>query len=334
VEQPGRASAAAERFRAKSAERVREELAQQARRYRSFNFEAVDNILDPAYLRELFPALVAEGSDYRMFYEVKANLTRAHLRLLAQAGVDRIQPGIESLSSRVLGLMRKGVRAAQNVAVLKWARYYGIEVAWNILWGFPGETERDYTGQAAVVPHLVHLRPPAAASRIWLERFSPLFTEAEAFGVRDRRPEASYRYVYPETVDLDRVAYFFDYEVADALPDSAYDPLRGAVRDWTEAWQGQRPPELTYASAPGFLQIYDGRHAETAGTYTFDGPLADIYLACGDRPTTASAVHRRLGLELPVEEVVEALAEFGRRGLMFLDGDLAVALALPATGGR
>jgi ribosomal peptide maturation radical SAM protein 1 len=322
------------RFRAKSARRVRDELAGQARRYRSFHFEAVDNILDPAYLRELFPALVADGTDYRLFYEVKANLTRAHVRLLAQAGVDRIQPGIESLSTRVLGLMRKGVRAAQNVAVLKWAQYYGVDVAWNVLWGFPGETERDYAEQAAVVPHLAHLRPPEAASRVWLERFSPLFMQAEAFGVRNRRPEASYRYVYPDTIDLERMAYFFEYELADPLPDSAYDPLRRAVRDWKAAWAADSPPELTYWSAPGFLQIYDGRDAGAAGTYTFEGSLADIFLACGDRPTTATAVHRRLGLDLPVEEVAEALTEFGRRGLMFLDGSQAISLALPAVRGR
>ena len=35
------------------------ELAEQARRYRSFRFEAVDNILDMRYLTELFPALIA-----------------------------------------------------------------------------------------------------------------------------------------------------------------------------------------------------------------------------------------------------------------------------------
>jgi hypothetical protein len=53
-----------------------------------------------------------------MFYEVKANLTREHLRLMSRAGVTLCQPGLESLSSHVLHLMRKGVRAAQNVNVL------------------------------------------------------------------------------------------------------------------------------------------------------------------------------------------------------------------------
>jgi ribosomal peptide maturation radical SAM protein 1 len=309
-------------------------LAQQARHYRSFFFEAVDNILDVGYLTKLFPALVESGADYEMFYEVKANLSRAQLRLLAQAGVNHVQPGLESLSTNVLRLMRKGVRAAQNVNLLRWARYYNIDVAWNVLWGFPGETKQDYTDQEAVVPDLVHLQPPGTAGRIWMERFSPLFTDSDTFRTRFRTPERSYRYVYPETVDLDRVAYFFEYELADALPNSAYEGLSLAVDEWSRAWKADDRPVLTYWSAPDFLQIYDGRHEGQEGTYTFHGPLANIYLACSDRPTTASAVRDRLGPDLPIESVQEAFGEFQRRGLMFLDGSTALALALPAVAGR
>src|SRR4029453_12135851 len=130
-------------------------------------------------------------------------------------------------SSTVLRLMRKGVTAAQNVNLMRWAQYYGIRVDWNILWGFPGETADDYAEQAAVLPDLVHLRPPAGADRIWMERFSPLFNEAD---VVRRAPERSYGYVYPGTVDLDKAAYFFEYELAGALPEDTYHGLRQAVR--------------------------------------------------------------------------------------------------------
>ncbi|GIJ60186.1 RiPP maturation radical SAM C-methyltransferase [Virgisporangium aurantiacum] len=311
-------------FRSKSPDRVRTELALLARRHRSFRFAAVDNILDPTYLTTLVPALADDG--YQLFYEVKANLTRAQVRLLARAGVTHLQPGLESLSTNVLRLMRKGVRAAQNVNLLRWARYYGVDVAWSILCGFPGECETDYAGQALAAPHLVHLQPPASVDRIWLERFSPLFTT-----IPRRTPEASYRLVYPSTVDLDRMAYFFDYDLPDALPDSAYESLRDAVSAWNTAWH---TATLTYRSTPGFVQIFDNRSPDGRGTYTFEGPLADLYLACVDRPTTASAVRAKLGLTWPVEAVEEAFGEFGRRGLMFLDGNLAVALALPAVPGR
>lgn len=259
------------RFRAKSPERVLEELDHQSRRYRTYRFDAVDNILDPGYLRTLLPAIADNSRDYEIFYEVKANLTRPQLKALAVAGVARLQPGLESLSSAVLSLMDKGVRAAQNVNLLRWARYYGITVGWNILWGFPGETLEDYATQAAAIPHLVHLQPPASADRVWLERFSPLFTDPS---VRWRTPEASYRHVYPAAVDLERVAYFFDYVLANVPDPATYDALRRAVAGWVRAWT-DRPPVLIYRAAPGFLQIYDGR-PEWQGTHTFHDTLAAI----------------------------------------------------------
>src|SRR5262249_45361807 len=153
------------------------------------------------------------------FYEVKSNLARDQIRLLAEAGVRRIQPGIESLSSRVLQSMRKGVSALQNVNTLRWSLYYGIRVDWNLLWGFPGETAADCERQEALMPLLAPLEPAAGGGRLWMERFSPLFTEREAFPVRYLRPEADYAYVYPSSVDLGELAYFFEYEFADSLPD-------------------------------------------------------------------------------------------------------------------
>ncbi|SFW82330.1 RiPP maturation radical SAM C-methyltransferase [Amycolatopsis australiensis] len=322
------------RFRAKSPSRVLAELDRQARRYRSFRFDAVDNILDPGYLGRLLPSLAGPGRDYEIFYEVKANLNRAQLKLLAQAGVTRLQPGLESLSSAVLRLMDKGVRAAQNVNLLRWARYYGIAVAWNILWGFPGETAGEYAAQAAVVPHLHHLQPPAGANRLWLERFSPLFTQPGRFPLKSRRPEPSYRYVYPATTDIGRIAYFFDYEPEHELPPEVYTPLRDAVAAWSAAWQADPLPALVYRSAPGLLRIHDGRQPGRHGTHTFHDALAAIYLACVDRPRTAVAVHRELGLPVRVSAVEDAFRRFAERGLMFLDGNLALSLALPATPGR
>jgi hypothetical protein len=91
----------------------------------------VDNIVDTSYLTGLFPELAASGTTYDIFYEVKANLSREQLRVLRQGGVSHLQPGIESLSTPVLARMRKGVRAGQNVNVLRWGQYYDITSSGN-----------------------------------------------------------------------------------------------------------------------------------------------------------------------------------------------------------
>lgn len=319
------------RFRSKSAQRVLEEFAHQTRRYGTFRFEAVDNILDMRYFRTLFPALVDSGAHYEIFYEVKANLTRAQLKLLADAGVSQIQPGIESFSSQVLGLMRKGVTAAQNVNLLRWAQHYRIDVNWNLLWGFPGESPHDCAEQADALGHLWHLTPPGDAGRLTMERFSPLFTDRDHI-LRDLRPVPAYAHVYPADIDLDRVAYFFHCEIEGALPDDDYKPLRQAVDDWRSAWHGDAdPPVLEYRQAPHYVQIHDSRRKEHEGTYVLEGPTADLYLACCDRPVTAAAVHERLGRHGPVDRVQHVLNEFAEAGLVFRDGPRHVALAVPAT---
>ncbi|WP_261720282.1 RiPP maturation radical SAM C-methyltransferase [Streptomyces sp. FZ201] len=317
-------------FRSKSGPRVLDELAHLARRYRSFRFEAVDNILDMRYFRTLFPALVESEASYDLFHEVKANLARAQIELLAAAGVTRIQPGIESLSTRVLSLMRKGVTVAQNVNLLRWARHYGIEVDWNLLWGFPGERPEDCSAQAALMPHLWHLTPPGDAGRLAMQRFSPLFTDREGI-LRDLRPAPPYRYVYPADTDLDRVAYFFSYRLDGALPDDAYAGLRTAVTDWQEAWSDSgAPPVLEYRRAPHYVQIHDSRRSDGAGTHVFEGTAADLYLACCDRPVTADAVRARLGPREPADDVRRVLDTFTEAGLVLRDGPRYLALAVPA----
>ena len=153
-------------FRSKSPERVREELGQAAKRYGIVRFSAVDNILEMSYLKTFLPKLVEEEAGYELFYSLKANLTREQIKLLSEAGVRRVQPGIESLNSHVLDLMSKGITGIRNVNTLRWMRFYGIYVGWNILCGFPGETAEDYRRQEALIRRIAHLQPPSGIRRI------------------------------------------------------------------------------------------------------------------------------------------------------------------------
>lgn len=318
-------------FRAKSPDRVLKELSEMSTRYRSFHFEAVDNIMDLSYLKQLLPRFVESGSDYHFFYEVKSNLTRQKIRVLSAGGVRRIQPGIESLSSHVLKLMNKGVTAIQNANTLRWAAYYNIEVGWNLIYGFPNETEDDYHDQLALLRQLRHLQPPVGAGRIWMERFSPIFVDRDSFPVRYMRPEASYTYVYPESIELKKVAYFFDYELEDTLPDSVYENTHQEIRAWQADWMADVRPTLTFWSAPGFLQIEDLRVPESPGTYTFRGPLAALYAACSDRPLPAAKLRQQLELPWQEDEIEAALDEYCVRGLMMREGKAFLSLALPAS---
>src|SRR5262249_731797 len=101
-------------YRSKSQARAVEELDALARAHPESPIAVVDNILDLGYFKEFLPALAMRGG-FDLFYETKSNLKKEQVRQLKAAGVATIQPGIESLSDEVLGLMRKGVSAAQNI---------------------------------------------------------------------------------------------------------------------------------------------------------------------------------------------------------------------------
>jgi ribosomal peptide maturation radical SAM protein 1 len=319
-------------FRARSAPAVAGQLGRLASRYQIVNFEAVDNIMSHRYLEELCAPLAERRYDYRIFYEVKANLTATQLRAMAKAGIHSIQPGIESLSTHVLELMRKGITMLRNVRLLKWAYYYGMQVSWNVLTGFPGETEDDYVQQLRAVSALRHLPPPGGCGPIWLERFSPYFFDA-AFPVRDVRPLRSYRYIYPEErLDLREIAYFFEYRMDAELPLERHRELRAEVDRWIAAWQRRPRPLLVYQRAPDWIQIVDRRSPEPA-VHAFHDHAAEVYEFCGETDRTEDAIAAHLagaaGGAPPAGDLEVILRRFCDLGLMLEEKRRFLSLALP-----
>jgi ribosomal peptide maturation radical SAM protein 1 len=319
-------------FRSKSAARALDEIETLVQRHGRLDLQAVDNIIDARYLRDVLPRLRERGYDLSVFYETKANLRKEHVRLLRESGIDRIQPGIESLSTPILRLMRKGVTAFQNVRLLKWCAEYGLRVFWNVIYGFPGEPVGEYARMAAIVPALEHLAPPTLGPLV-LDRFSPYHERPGDFGLEIAGPLPYYGMIYQvDEATLNDLAYSFQYAHADGRdPDAYVGPLRRAI----EAWRAAHPTSyraLRYRRGPGFLVVQDGRPHSERANYTFGEREAALYLACEDgaTPAEARAAARAGGVPDPgVEEVREFLDELTLSGLVFAEGGHYLALALP-----
>jgi ribosomal peptide maturation radical SAM protein 1 len=291
----------------------------------------VDNIIDQRTMGELCQALSAKRFDFEIFYEVKANLTRSQLELLRRAGVNSIQPGIESLSTHVLALMSKGSDLLINLRTLKWAQHLRMTTSWSILTGFPGETITDYRKQAALIPLLHHLPPPAAVSRLWLERFSPYFTQpTPAF--TNITPRPAYAYAYPIDIDLDSVAYFFDYDVTDAVAPDVVEALKEAVAQWKAAWSRPGgPPVLTYFRGPGWLRIVDSRGEELRKS-TLTGASAAVLDAIDDTFHSVASIATAVAAVDPTFDDVaigRTLAELIDAGWVVEDNGHYFSLVLP-----
>lgn len=319
-------------FRSKSADRAFAELSALVREHPGLFVATADNILDMRYFRTLLPRLAREKIRLKLFYEVKANLKKEQVRLLRAAGVIEIQPGIESLSDRVLAIMGKGVTALQNVQLLKWCQEFGVWPLYNFIWGFPTEPPEAYAQMAGIVPLLHHLPPPSGMSRIYLERFSPNHAQAAERGFIDVRATPAYGHVYPFAPEvLDRLAYHFAYNYREPRDVAAYTrPLAEAVVVWREAHTKSR---LLYVDRGDRLLICDTRKCARQNIHVLTGLQRTLYLASDAVVSVGrlvrSAVAAGYGESSPAA-VEEALAPLVEAGLMVRRGPRLLALALQA----
>jgi ribosomal peptide maturation radical SAM protein 1 len=233
-------------FRSKSPERAFGEFERQADRYGMTNFFAVDNIMDQSYYSTLLLDLSSSPKDYFVHYEIKANLKRPHIEAMRQAGVRKVQPGIEALDTDILKLMKKGISALQNVQTLKWLTEGDFAVSWFILTGFPGETLESYHKTLALVQRITHLTPPGNLAPVYIERFSPYQTRPAEFGISLTGHTKWYDFSFPglSREQLGKIAYRFDYVdpnrdlQIDKLIDEELAPL---VQKWKNSYRRNGP---------------------------------------------------------------------------------------------
>jgi ribosomal peptide maturation radical SAM protein 1 len=318
-------------FRSKTPERAYEEIRMLYRDYPQARLlQATDNILDLKYLHTLLPRLARlprdPGRPLCIFYEVKSNMKPQQVALLAAAGIQAVQPGIEAFDDQILQIMDKGATGLQQVQFLKWVYQEGIKPLYNLLLSNPGEEAAAYRRMIDLLPYITHLPPPSGITQMILERFSPYFDRPEAFGITDRRPRAYYRHLYRDPgVDLDRIAYQFEYDHP-----MFHDPeLRAAVREfawkvlttWSKGW---RPRRACYVDRGDHLVIYDDRGPRPV-VEPVGGVAAEVYRYL-DQVRPFAMIARRFPQVAP--EFLRSLLErwHHRRYIYRSPGDLHLAV--------
>ena len=326
------------RFRAKSSEQITREMDALSSRYDATRFRLVDNIIDLKYIDNVFGTFAAGHYDLDVFIETKANLTKQQIQTLARGGVKCMQPGLESLSAAQLKEMDKGVSPLQNVQCLKWSRYYNVDVNWNILLGFPKETNEDYQRQIALIPSLFHLQPPESTGKLWLERFSPYFMRPDEYGVRITGPGAAYEYVYDARhVNLQKIAYDFEYTIDWKVDATLYERLTTLVQDWRARYFSQDRPFLFYVKAMSYVTVYDGR-TDHPTNRRFDWPDSFIIEYCNETPKTLDQIRRAVAdhpsastVKRPSETSIDAaVSTLVAQRLLIEERGRHFTLALPA----
>jgi len=321
-------------YRVKKGEQALCELEALTRRHPSLPVFVTDEILSPSYFEDFFPHLQERIPGVQLVYlQTRPTLTREQLRALVSSGVRRLEVGIESLSTPVLTLMRKGTTGLRCVQLLKWARESDLDVVWNFLWGLPGERPEEYERMAALIPLLTHLQPPNTVGAFRLDRFSPLFEDPESHGVTDIRPCPAYGYAYDLPPDsLARLAYHFRFSYRSPQRVSRYTAaLAARVVEWKACYPHAA---LNYVDDGVKLTLIDRRPGFDPDELTvLDAEHRMLYLACDGVQTDRALATLLARAKQPdvvgggeVEALLQPLVE---QGLMLHEGSSYLALGLP-----
>ena len=268
-------------FRQKTGARATQELKFLVAKYGRYTrfVTATDNIMPYNYFEDFLPELAASGLKINLFYETKANLRKHQLEMYRDAGLVSIQPGIESLSSDVLKIMRKGITSLQNIQLLKWCREMGILAKWNFLAGFPGEDPRSYAPIGAMARKLTHLTPPIGVSTLRFDRFSPYHVRPSDHDVTRLDPYPAYQHVYRgmSASDVAQIAYYF---VADFPGCETVDTYTASAFDELNRWKAYAPlSALFHIDAEAETIVFDARGDE-ARIYRLSGSIHEVFSRC------------------------------------------------------
>jgi ribosomal peptide maturation radical SAM protein 1 len=322
-------------YRMKKPETVLAQLKELRSKYgNDIPFRFSDYILPQTYMTGLLPALEAIEPRYELQCEIKANQSDAKIAALARAGFSELQPGIESFSSQVLSLMKKGVRAITNVGTIKQSYVHGVVIHYNVIWGIPGEEPEWYRRMLAQMPRLYHLPPPISRTEAIVTRYAPLQAHPARYSL-SARPRHHHCYDALFSAEflartgfaLDQYAYYFDryYPHSQEL-DELYGLLALEVNHW-KGIQRQRDVFLTWEATEDGLRIRDSRFG-TVDENSLDGWMSSVYLACDRDPTDISAIARELDIARgDVERAVNRLDDLR---LVWREGNEVLGLAVPA----
>ena len=261
-----------------------------------------DHLFDTRQPDEALEIPILTEFDTSFFCELKASTPRKKIEKLVSLGMITAEFGIESLDANTLRTIGKGANVFQNICALKWSVELGFSAFWSWIIGFEGETRESLDAQLSLAKKLFHLPPPLHATRVRLERRSPLFDAPGKNGMECIRPQEAFLHTFPLPTDsLMLISNYFEYRSIndEDMFNDKLQSIKRLVVEWRRAW---RPNLLYYLKGPGFVKIYDRRN----GTSPFQGEVKEIVLR-----DWRAAVFKKLEFPVRIEAIKDHLSKQG-----------------------
>ncbi len=275
--------------------------------------ELTSSILPNEYVPELFDEWSKIDNNSKLSIMHVPWFTKDHFSSLHKSGVKEIYLGIEQVQPDLVKLMKKSHTVAQSLNCLKWGKHYGIYIAWMLLIRVPKEREEWYYEVAATMRKIKHFFPPRHIQNIEIMPDTPYWN---SYVFDELRPCHKYSYIYPSYLDLNNIAWKFDYNddyykftKANSLCHDA-PPHHKLAFDAFEEWTNGTDYKLEFIE---HNEVFDNRNGEKTWSLT-DAEMDILFL-------TEEPVHKNRIKDKECE--INSLLD---KDLLFFDGSHYISL--------
>ena len=318
-------------YRSKPSTQVADEIDYLTTKYQTLSVAIVDNVLPKSTSTELFKKLAGLNKDLRMFSEIRATTTFPELSLMASAGIQEVQIGIEALATSLLKKLNKGTTAIQNLEIMRDCEALGIKNYSNLILHFPGSDELDVTETLRSLDFAEPYRPLKAVG-FWLGLGSPVWQNPELYQIKAVFNHPNWKSLFPGNV---RKAMKFMIQAYRGNLGHQRQIWR-SVAERIDAWQYnytalstrlQGSPALELRDGGDFLIIRQHRIDHESIHHRLVGTSRRIYLYC-QRHRSVKQIRGRFPAFVE-DKIVAFLKMMVDKKLMFQEGDSYLSLAIP-----
>lgn len=323
-----------ENFRSQDPETMARMMRELAREHGILNFLFMDNIT-PKNTDAIFERVLKDGMDYHFFYEIRANLPRKSLKIMAEAGLKSVQVGIEALSTSLLKKFNKKSRVIHNLQSLKNCEELGVVISGNLIVNYPSSSIEEVEETLYNMDYMMHCRPPSSTSEFSLEVGAPDYGDALKKGIKILGNQPEYAKLYPEKLFKSLLLLRQDCRPTTPIPN--WSAVETKLEEWKNTYEanvtrlGPGKPHLVYRDGGTFLRIEDHRSGNLE-IYFMNDWERGVYLSA-DQITSWPALKRQFA-HVDDGELKTFLKFCIENKLMFEEDEFYLSLALASRPDR
>ena len=233
-----------------------------------------------------------------------------YYKAIKEVGATSLIVGIEAISDSLLKKMDKGCNVIRNIQCLKYCAEFHLNCIYNLFYGYPNFSERDFRDTMENIDYILGYQPPESLCDMELQYGSRVFFKQNDFEITTSLSDRIEELTLPDGAKTFRYEY---YTISDHSKFSQR--ISEKILLWSNLHEKEGFDVLTYKKRNDLIEIYDKRQLVKEGIiyYTLSQVESQIFLFCESIVT-----REELKSRMPETDVDVILKELNRKKIMFL----------------